>query len=508
MKRYCKNDKPFVYAAFSERDAEQAEAVLQAIGMDGILFWHAERCSRAEARRIDAAYSFVVFLSAHAVRDENVLRCIEQAVRCNKKILCVYLEPTPLGGGLELLLNSLQMINKNAFSSEEAFLEKLKSAAVFSELQITPAQKRFAKRRALASVLVPVAAAVTVFFAVVVPLLIVPAVKAATGTLSRLGFGELSLAELAKVEELYVVGKQSYDQSYYGYYTTEDKNEIFIEGIGECQPVGDISDISDLTLLKNVKTITFSCNQITDITPLFELTSIERLGLNCNPIRSVEGIEALQNLESIDISHTEISDITPLTKIPSLYSIDVSDTYVSSIDGIENLPHLIDLRIGANVSDISVLKKLDYSFATWSGGFTLFFGSTYIRDYSALQSIPSFKELAIGSRRTDLYLPYLEGKTIRRLILQGSDIRSTDVLRSIQDLEELELPYSDQLVSLEGLKVHSKLTDLWLTECAGVEDYSVLLQLPNLEQLTISTDMEERAKAQLSGAAFEIVVVN
>jgi len=506
MKRYCKNEKPFVYAVFSEHDAEQAEAVLQAIGMDGVLFWHAERCGRAETRRIEAAYSVVVFLSGHAVRDGNVLRCIEQAVKYNKKILCVYLEPAPLGSGLELLLNSLQSMDRSAFSSEEAFLEKLKSAAVFSELQITPAQKRFAKRRALASVLVPVAAAVTVFFAVVVPLLIVPAVKAATGTLSRLGFGELSLAELAKVEELYVVGTQSYDQSYYGYYTNEDKNEICIEELGEYQPVGDISDISDLTLLKNVKTITFSCNQITDITPLFELTSLERLGLNCNPIRSVEGIEALQNLESIDISHTEISDITPFTKIPALYSIDVSDTYVSSIDGIENLPHLIDLRIGTGVSDISALKKLDYSFAKWSGGFTLFFGSPYIRDYSALQSIPSFKELAIGSRRSDLYLPYLEGKSIRRFILQGSDIRSADALRSIQDLEELELSYSDQLVSLEGLEAHSKLADLRLTECTGVEDYSVLLELPHLKLLCISANLEERVMAQLADAKFEIYV--
>lgn len=506
MKRYSKNEEPFVYAAFSEHDAGQAEAVLEEIEKNGVLFWHAARCGGAEARRIAAAYSVVVFLSPHAVRDENVLRCIEHAVRCNKKILCVYLEPTQLNRGLELLLNALQSMDRSTFSSEEDFLEKLKSAAVFSEMEITPVQRENAKRRALYSVLIPVAAGIAVFFAVVVPLLIVPAVKAATGSLSRVGFGNLSLAELAKVEELNVIAMRSYDTPYYCYYANEERIEIIIEELGEQQPVGEISDISDLTLLKNAKEIMFSANQISDITPLYALTSLERLWLNCNPIHSIEGIEALQNLESIDLSHTKVRDITPLFKIPNLYSIDVGDTYVNSIEGVENLPHLIDLRLSSDVSDISVLKKIDYSVAKATGGFTLFLGSTYLRDYSALQSIPKYSELGIGSSRSDLFLPFLEGKSIRRLILAGTDIRSTESLRSIQNLEELELSYSHQLVSLEGLEVHTGLRYLRLTECQDVEDYSVLLKLPNLEMLSISANLQDRVMAQLANADFEIFV--
>ena len=507
MKRYCKNEHPFVYAAFSEHDAEQAEAVLQAIGMNGVLFWYAERCNRAEARRIAAAYSVIVFLSAHAVRDEKVLRCIEHAVRDNKKILCVYLESTPLSIGLELLLNSLQSIQKSTFADEASFLEKITSAAVFSDMTITPVQKEYAKRRALLSVLIPVAAGVAVFFAVIVPLLIVPAVKAATGSLSRVGFGNLSVAELAKVQELNVIGTQSYDYPYYAYYTREDKSEYCIEQLNECHPTGDISDISDLTLLKNAKEIMLTANQISDITPLFELTSLRTLSLGCNPIRSIDGIETLQNLQVIDLCFTEVSDITPLFQIPSLDSIFIENTYVNSIDGIENLPHLVDLRIGGtNISDISALKKLDYSLAKETNGFTLFMNTTYIRDYSALQSIPKFSELCIGSNRSDMYLPYLEGKSIYRLILAGSDIRSADSLRSIQNLGELDLANSAQLVSLDGLEVHTKLTDLRLTECRGVEDYSVLLSLPNLRRLSISADLEEKVMAQLADADFEIFV--
>ncbi len=507
MKRYCKNDKPFVYAVFFESDAEQAKAVLQAIGTNGVSFWYASRCNRAEIRRIQAAFSVVVFLSGNAVRDEKVLRCIGQAVKHNKLISCVYLEPTPLSDGLDLLLNSLQSVDMSGFADKDAFIEKMKSSAAFSKMEITDAQKKSAQRRGLASVVVPIVAAVAVFFAIVVPLLIVPAVKAATGSLSRVGFGELSLAELAKVEELYVAGMQSYDEPYYAYYINEDQNEIFLEQINEYHSGGDISDISDLTLLKNVREIAFSCNQITDVTPLFELTSLEWLTLNCNPIRSIEGIETLQNLRMIDLSNTQISDITPLFKIHSLDSIDVSNTNVRSIDGIENMPHLLDLRIGGTyVADISALKKIDYSYVEHTNGFTLFLGTPYIRDFSALQSIPRFCELVIGDPRCDALLPYLEGKSIYRLALVGSDIRSTASLMTIQNLENLELSYSNQLVSLDGLEVHTQLRELRLTECTGIEDFTVLLELPNLELLCISANLQERVMAQLGEAKFEIFV--
>jgi len=56
------------------------------------------------------------------------------------------------------------------------------------------------------------------------------------------------------------------------------------------------------------------------------------------------------------------------------------------------------------------------------------------------------------------------------------------------------------------MEAHSKLTDLRLTECTGVEDYSVLLELPHLKLLCISANLEERVMAQLADAKFEIYV--
>ncbi len=508
MEKYCKNEKAFVYSIFSNQDSGQAIPILEKIKEDGICLWFSEEFSKKEIKRIEAAYSCVLFLSPHAVSDANVLQCIRYAILHNKKILCIYLEPTPLRPGLEFLLNALQSIDKNAFPDEQDFMDKMKSAEVFSGMQITAAQKRFAKRRALASVLIPVASAVSLFFAVVVPLLVVPMVQASTGSLSKVGFGNLTLSELAKVETLNVIGNQSYDQFYYSYYQSrkEGKQEVYVIGLNKTIPVGNIRDISDLAFLKNAKEIALEANQISDISPLFKISTLEQLTLNCNPIKSIEGIEALQNLKAITLVCTEISDISPLFKIPSLEQISFEITYVNSIEGIENLKGLIDLRTGnSNLTDISALNKMDFSYINETKGFGFEAKQSLIKDFSPLKRVPKFSEIMISVSRIDSILPYISSKQVNYLYIDRSDIQSISSLSSILDMKTLHLPGSDRLVSLDGIEKHTSLNEIVLEYCTNIKDYTSLLKLPNLKRLVLSSDMEALAGTQLAGAAFKIV---
>lgn len=507
MKIYNQNEKPFVYSVFSSHDSENALSILGEISEDNVSFWFSEQFSKKEIKRIEAAFSCVVFISNHAVRDEKVRRSIEYAVRHNKKILCIYLEPTPLSPGLELLLNALQSIEKDSFADDEAFFEKLKSAEVFSCMQITSAQKRFAKRRALASVFIPIASAVAVFLAVVVPLLIVPMVQAANGSLSKVGFGNLSLAELAEVEELYVIGTQSFDRWYFSSYSEDEKKGVYVNDMDTYLPTGDISDITDLSLLKNAKYITFQANQVSDISPIYKLSKLEYLTLNCNPIKSIDGIEALSNLRYATLASTEISDISPLFEIPSLEHIDFANTYVNSIDGIENLPHLLGLRTGSsNLTDISPLNKIDFSYINDTDGFLFEANESLIEDFSPLERIPKFSEIVLYEIVwVDRVLPYIKNKQVNHLALTASDISSMDALSSIQGLRTLIIPNSHQLTSLDGIEKHVDLNFVELIHCPNITDFSPLLKLPNLEELLISPDMEDVAAPQLEGANFEIM---
>ncbi|NLI54895.1 MAG: hypothetical protein GX417_11355 [Clostridiales bacterium] len=508
MKRYSENEKPFVYAAFSGLDAQQAMPILQKIEESDVSVWFSDGFSKKEIRRLEAAYSCVIVLSRHAARDEKVRRCIQYAVRFNKKILCIYLEPTPLSPGLDLLLNALQSINRADYPDEAGFFDKLLSAEVFSGMQVTAAQKRFARRRGLASVFVPIAAAAVIMLTVVYPLLIAPSVLAASGSLSKVGFGNLSLSELAAMEELNVVGDRTFDQWCYAYYTSDAKDEVFVNEISDVVPTGNISDITDLALLKNVKVMTFAANQVSDITPIYRLKSLEWLALNCNPITSIEGIEALQNLVAVSVSGTEVSDISPLFDIPSLVYLSFEYTYVNSIEGIERLPHLLGFNPGrSNLTDLSPLNRIDFSYVNDTEGFRFAADESLIQDFSPLQRIPKFRDLIVTIDRVDRILPYVQNKYVHTLLLRGSDIRSIEELSSLEGLEVLYLNDSRKLTSLEGIDRHRDLTEIELMNCPNIRDFSPLLELPNLNIVRLTVGMEPLASAQLAGAPFEILYV-
>lgn len=509
MKAYCANEKPFVYAAFSGGDGDQATAILQKLNADGVLFWFSDRFSKKEIRRIEAASACMLFLSGNSIGDPKVQSSIHEAVRHNKKILCVYLEPTALSPGNELQLNSLQSISMCDFSDEAAFLEKLRSAEIFRELQVTSAQKRFARRRGLASVLVPIASAIGIFTAVVVPLLVIPSVQAASGSLSKVGFGNLSLSELAKRDTLYVIGHNTYDRWYFAHYKGS-QTEVVVNDLNKTLPTGDISDISDLALLKNAREIAFEANQISDISPLYKIKSLESLTLNCNPLRSIEGIEALQNLKNVTLVCTDVSDISPLFKIHSLQTISFENTYVSSIAGIENLNRLMDLRTGnSNLTDISPLNKIDFSYLNGDqNGFGFEAKNTLVKDFSPLQRIPKFKEIMMDVNRIDSVLPYIAGKQVLSLYIGKSDIRTVSQLASIQNLQSLQLPDSAQLSYLEGIESHPDLRDVNLANCLKLTDLTPLLKLPRLENLVLTAKMQALAVSQLQGARFNITYLD
>ena len=510
MKPYCKNEKPFVYAVFSDQDKEKALPIMRKLADEGVLFWFTERFSKKERKRMEAAYSCVVFISNHSIHDENTKRCIEYAVSYNKQLLCIYLEKTTLSPGLELMLNAMQAMDQSVYPDDQEFYEKLRSAEVFSGMGITPAQKRFAKRRAMVSVLIPVASAIVIFFTVVYPLLIAPAILAANGSMSKVGFGNMSLEELAEVEELWVVGRQPVNRYYYAAYMTdrngdEDRTSVYSDfGV---IPAGDISDISDLVLLKSAKCIAFEANQISDITPLYQLHTLEQLTLNCNPIKSIEGIEALQNLQQIDLAFTEVSDITPLFGIPRLENISVRNTFVSSLEGVENLTRLRALSLGfSNITDISPLRTMDFSYIRNTDGFSFDAEGLHIEDYSPLEQIPKFSNIAVSGRGLENIVPYLKNKQVLLIYAANSSIQNLRLLSSIQNMHTLALVSNRRLTSLDGIEEHDRLTNISLINCSNINDYTPLLKLPKLKQLIITSEMKQRALSQLEAADFEIII--
>ena len=77
-----------------------------------------------------------------------------------------------------------------------------------------------------------------------------------------------------------------------------------------------ISDVSPLRNLKNLEHLNLDANVISDVSPLAKLTKLKVLYLENNVISDVSPLAGLTNLERLDLRNNAISDFSPLDKLP------------------------------------------------------------------------------------------------------------------------------------------------------------------------------------------------
>ncbi len=80
--------------------------------------------------------------------------------------------------------------------------------------------------------------------------------------------------------------------------------------INNCQNITDLSPIENLT---NLKTIAINGTRIADISVLANLKNLTNLNLKCNEITNPEALEALENLTVLSLQFNRISDVEKLS---------------------------------------------------------------------------------------------------------------------------------------------------------------------------------------------------
>lgn len=523
MERYCKNDKPYVYVAFPQKQEELILPVLESVAADGAQFWYASHFDRREKGRLQRAFGVLLFVTAEFSASGRFRSIVDTAVASGQKILSVYLEDMPATPWSAMQLGSQQALF--AENLDDAFISKLKEAFIFQDMTVTKAQKKYQRNRAITMVAVPIMAAAVLFFAVVNPLLISPA-KAVETAVQRWG---LTREDLESITELYIVGDQTFDTFVHAWYDDDEHTRVFLdmdvnswmENQGSI-PVGSLTseDLDIFSYMPNLEHLCICGNQITDISPLLCLNNLRNLDLSANPISSIEGIELLSKLEGIGLTDTDISDPSPLWNCPELRGVLLDSTYISDISGAERLSHLEHLNIGGTyVRDASALGRASAlrSFSAAGTPITIIpaFAQTRniqldlrqlpIKDYSFFGSIESFDELVFDLDDIQKALPYIEGKPIRELGWAGTIIGSLDELSRITITPggALGLAWSN-MSSLDGLEHFEGISRLDLKGCHNLTDLTPTLQLQSLQELTLSPDMRERAEEQLQGRHFII----
>ncbi len=499
MKSYFGYDKPYIYVYCPTENEEIMVQTLTPLREKGVLFCRNGQASRKELRRVEAAHAVMLFVTRDCIQSEDFHRVVNRAVQSGKNILTVYLEDVILDNWSHMQLDSAQALFCHQLSDEE-FARKLTEAAIFRNMAVTKQQKQFQKRRGFSLVAIPVLAAILLFTTVVYPLMLAPEKETEGGIPGLKG---LTQAELDQITELHICGDQVYtDMTKVHCWYINGRTEIGVElenwntGFHTTDTTatrGPITDLSDLTKLRNLEVLEISAQQITDLTPVWQLTKLRRLGVECNPITSLEGIENLQNLEQLWLSGTDVSDLTPLEALPRLSALGIDGTYVRDLPNVETLERIESFCASSSGVRMSYVGEHE------NYGLDLRGLSYQLRDFSFLRDVKSFNHIFCNDVYLSDFMPVLLDKPIESFAI--SNIYGLTEITQLDGLmikRVLDVCHTGSLVSIEGIEMFDGVEEICLKDCLGLTDLTPLNNLQNVQLLRISSDMRGLAETQLN----------
>ena len=487
--------------------------LLEKLSSEKVLFWHGEKATKRELKRVEGAHAVFLFVTQDYLQDENFRRVVDEAVRCNKNILTIYLEDVKLDSWGHMQLDSAQALFVEKFENKEAFISRLKEAEIFSKMQVTRQQKMFKRNTTLTAVFTPLIAAAIVFAIIIYPKFFVVEEQPEEIIVEQKEnaiFKGLTQEELDKIEFLTILGNKIYTKSDTGLeifdngdgtvrYKIDFEDGTHDEGILES---GSISDFEDIKQLRNVHFLKVLYNDIADIEDIAEIKGVIGLELTGNPISDLTGVEKLKNLEFIRIDRTNVKDLSPLYKT-NLKGISMKFTGVSEINP-DFARQLSELQCEeCNITEIPKLGSYEHAIININRL------NLKSNDASFLEDVKSFDVFCTDVFSIETLKPYLQGKPIYRLIavadMNPTSLTELDFLNMMPG-SELELRNADRLLSLEGAEHFEGIESICLQHCDQIEDFTPLLKIKSLRHVVVSQPMFEKAERDLGGSNIEIEV--
>lgn len=291
----------------------------------------------------------------------------------------------------------------------------------------------------------------------------------------RMPEGVITESDFVRVERLAVVGCNvlSREQSFrYVIYSYVD--DVPQEG----EPHGNISDLSLLAKMPNLKELYLCGQQIEDLTPLKDLP-LRQLYLCDNKITDLTPLADISTLELLYIGNNPAKNLSPLASLSSLKELlldssewdDPVDSFapIGEISQLERLS--LNNRIPAD-GDWSSLEKLD---SVWE----LRLWHPPADKLVCLGGMDHLTSLAVGELVCEEPMAIYAPQITSFAILNG--LEDLEVLKGFTNLQQLDLVGMEN-VSLEPLSELQSLQLLSVNVCSGL-DYSVLARMPSLEEV-------------------------
>lgn len=298
---------------------------------------------------------------------------------------------------------------------------------------------------------------------------------------------------LEEVEQLVVCGQLLVGTLPEHEHLAESAHDLYVVETAH----GGIND-QDLALLaqcSNLRVLVLDYQQITDLAPLAGLP-----------------------LEHLSLVGNQISDLSPLADCQELQTVDVGENPVRSADVLAGLPNL--RGVGLEATGVTSVEAF-----AGSGIQSLNVRTTWVTDYTPLESCPALTRLITGSMpdgaaetlagltgleelrlystpRLDLSI-FENFHRLQAADFYGSSVDHPEALMGLASLRYLNLGETG-VGELSFLSSMPALTELDLRDNT-LTDLTPLLKCPWLTRLILSPRHQGLAEEQLGRAQFEIV---
>lgn len=111
---------------------------------------------------------------------------------------------------------------------------------------------------------------------------------------------------------------------------------------------GGITSLAGISLLKNLRELHIGSSTISDISELTELKDIYNIDISWSYICEIPDFSQCDSLESLYLSGNLIKDISPVALIPNLRYADFNSNRITSIEPLKNMDSLESLSIESN----------------------------------------------------------------------------------------------------------------------------------------------------------------
>lgn len=260
------------------------------------------------------------------------------------------------------------------------------------------------------------------------------------------------------------------------------------------------SDISSLSQVTGLTTLSLSDNYITDITPVSVLTELEFLQLNGNLIADISPLKGLTRLKTLYLDDNPITDFTPLYALTSLKTLSMKGVEIgqSQLDELcQALPNcaiytdkaveeVVEVELGG-MTFMSDVESLDLS-------------GRGITDISELAVCKQLKKLNLSQNSITDISPLVDMQLLQWLDISENSISELGPLLSLTELSYLDVHQN----GVTDISVAGYLRKLMSLNASGNElsvGLGAVAELPELEKLFLkNTGLTDEALTQLETA--------